>query len=212
MRPVRVALVDDHEIVRAGLSTLLEREPDIDVVGTAATGEQALTLVRDLLPDILVVDYRMPGISGVEVCERVMAEHEGVAVILLTTYLDDEVVLRSIQAGARAYVYKDVEAGELIRAVRAVAEGKAVLDPDVTARVIEWVSQRRRFSPEDQVLSAREIDVVRLVASGASNKAIALELDIAPSTVKTYLTRVMEKLRCRTRSEAAAIAAKRGLL
>lgn len=212
MRPVRVVLVDDHEIVRAGLSTLLAREPDIEVVGTAATGEAGLVLVRDLLPDILVVDYRMPGISGVEVCERVMAEHESVSVILLTTYLDDEVVLRSIQAGARAYVYKDVEAAELIRAVRAVAAGKAVLDPDVTARVIEWVSQRRRFSPEEQVLSVREVDVLRLVARGASNKAIALELDIAHSTVKTYLSRVMEKLGCHTRSEAATIAANRGLL
>lgn len=212
MRPVRVVLVDDHEIVRAGLSTLLARESDIEVVGTAATGEAGLVLVRDLLPDILVVDYRMPGISGVEVCERVMAEHDGVSVILLTTYLDDEVVLRSIQAGARAYVYKDVEAAELIRAVRAVAAGKAVLDPDVTARVIEWVSQRRRFSPEEQVLSGREVDVLRLVARGTSNTAIAAELNIAQSTVKTYLSRVMEKLSCRTRSEAAAIAAKRGLL
>lgn len=211
MRPVRVVLVDDHEIVRAGLSTLLAREPDIEVVGAAATGEAGLVLVRDLVPDVLVVDYRMPGISGVEVCERVVADHADVAVILLTTYLDDEVVLRSIQAGARAYVYKDVEAAELIRAIRAVAAGKAVLDPDVTARVIEWASQRR-FAPADEVLTGREIEVLRLVSRGVSNKAIAIELGLAHSTVKTYVARAMEKLRCSTRSEAATVAANRGLL
>lgn len=208
---MRVVLVDDHEIVRAGLSTLLSREEDIEVVGTAGSGEEGLALVRDLMPDVLVVDYRMPGLSGVEVCERVTAEHAGVSVIVLTTYLDDEVVLRSIQAGARAYVYKDVEAAELKRAVRAVAAGKAVLDPDVTARVIDWARQRR-FSPEDEVLSRREIDVLRLVARGASNKAIGRELGVADSTVKTYLSRVMEKLRCSTRSEAATVASNRGLL
>lgn len=211
MRPVRVVLVDDHEIVRAGISTLLAREPDIEVVGTAASGEEGLVLVRDLFPDILVVDYRLPGISGVEVCERVVAAHPRVSVIILSAYLDDEVVLRSIQAGARAYVYKDVEAAELKRAVRDVAAGKAVLDPDVTARVIGWARQRR-FPSEAEVLSTREIDVLRLVARGASNKAIATELGVAESTVKTYVSRAMEKLGCHTRAEAATLAANRGLL
>ena len=211
MRRVRVVLVDDHEIVRAGLGTLLAREPDIEVVGTAASGEEGLALVRELRPDVLVVDYRMPGISGVEVCERVTADHNGVSVILLTTYLDDEVVLRSIQAGARAYVYKDVEAAELKRAVRAVAAGKAVLDPDVTGRVIEWARQRR-FAPSEEVLTSREIEVLRLVSRGASNKTIAIDLGISNSTVKTYVARAMGKLRCSTRSEAATVASNRGLL
>lgn len=211
MHPVRVVLVDDHEIVRAGVASLLARQPDIEVVGSASSGEAGIVLVRDLAPDILVVDYRMAGMSGIEVAERVRDEHPEVAVIVLTTSLDDEVVLRSLQAGVRAYVYKDVGAEELIRAVRAVAAGEAVLDPAVTARVIAWAGQRR-FAPAEQVLTAREIDILRLVAAGEQNKEIATELMVSQNTVKTYLTRAMHKLGCTSRSEAVALASSRGLL
>jgi two-component system response regulator DevR len=211
MRPSRVIVVDDHEIVRAGLRALLERETDIHVVATAATGEEGLALIEDVQPDIAVVDYSLPGMSGVELCEEITARYPGVAVIMLTTFLDDEVILRAVEAGARAYVYKDVEASELKRAIRTVAKGEAVLDPKIAGRVLRW-AHKRRYGGGPQTLSVRETEVLRLVAKGESNKEIAAHLALTENTVKTYLRRALEKLNCTSRSEAAAAAAKRGLL
>lgn len=211
MRPVRVVLVDDHEIVRAGLAALLAREPDIDVVGVAATGEEGLELVGLVEPQIAVVDYRLPGMSGVELCEELATRNPDVAVIVLTTYLDDDVVLRAVQAGARAYLYKDVDGAELMRAIRNVASGKSVLDPAITGRVLRWAHRQRHTSGEGS-LSVRETEVLRLVSRGESNKQIARHLQLTENTVKTYVQRAIQKLHCHSRSEAVAVATQRGLL
>jgi DNA-binding NarL/FixJ family response regulator len=211
VHPVRVVVVDDHEIVRAGIVALLAREADIHVVGVAATGEEGLRVIDEVEPDIAVLDYRLPGMSGVEVCEVLAARHPEVAVIVLTSYLDDEVVLRAVQAGARAYVYKDVQAAELKRAVRDVAGGRAVIDSAVTRKVLGWAHRQGHRQAADG-LSLRETEVLRLVSRGASNKDIARELLLTENTVKTYLQRASEKLGCHSRSEAAAVATKRGLL
>lgn len=208
---MRVVIVDDHAIVRAGLSALLAREPDVHVVGVAVSGDDGLHLIRELRPDIAVVDYSLPGMTGVELCERVHVELPDVAVIILTTYLDDVVVKRSLEAGAKAYVYKDVEATELIRAIRAVAHGEAVLDPKVAGRVAAWAGQRRA-ARSDRVLSLRETEVLRLVARGLQNREIANDLDVTENTVRTYVRRILAKLGCQSRSEAAALASRRGLL
>ena len=211
MRPTRVVIVDDHEIVRVGLSTLLAREPDIDVVGMAANGEDGIELLDALRPDVAVVDYSLPRMTGVEVCAVVTLRFPEVAVVLLTTFLSDNVVLGALEAGARAYVCKDVDATDLKKAIRAVARGDAVLDPKVAGRVARWANRRRVASHED-ALSAREIDVLRLVSRGHSNRDIAAALFVSENTVKTYLKRVLTKLDCHSRSEASAIAAQRGLL
>jgi DNA-binding NarL/FixJ family response regulator len=211
MAPIRIVVVDDHEIVRVGITALLSREDEVQVVGAAATAEEGLALIREVEPDIAVVDYSLPGMSGVELCERVTVRFPKVAVILLTTFLDDDVIMRALEAGARAYVYKDVEAVDLKRAIRTVARGEAVLDPKIAGRVAAW-AHRRRFSAHDEPLSLRETEVLRLVTRGASNKEIATELYISENTVKTYLKRVLTKLDCHSRSEAAAVASRRGLL
>jgi DNA-binding NarL/FixJ family response regulator len=211
LRRIRVLVVDDHEIVRIGLRTLLGREQDMHVVGMAASGEETLPLVDELKPDVLVVDYSLGPMSGVEVCERVTADHPETSVIMLSTYLNDEVIQRSIQAGAKAYVYKDVEGRDLKRMIRTVAKGQAVLDPKVAGRVMHWASNRRS-RPAEQGLSARETEILRLVARGATNVQISEAMGITLNTVKTYLRRAMEKLGCHSRAEAVAAASRRGLL
>lgn len=211
MPPVRVVVIDDHEIVRAGLSALLGRESDIHVVGMASTGEEGLDLIGELQPDVAVVDYSLPRMSGVEVCEEVVQKHPNTSVVVLTSFMHDEVILKSVEAGAQAYVYKDVDAGDLKRAIRAVARGEAVLDPKVTARVLQW-AHRRSVGYGDGALSLREIEVLRLVSRGGTNRSIAVDMGVSENTIKTYLRRALDKLDCHSRSEAAAVAARRGLL
>lgn len=210
MPPIQIVVVDDHEIVRVGLRTLLAREQDMDVVGMASSGEEALGLLYELHPDIMVVDYSLGPMSGVELCERVSEEHPEIGVIMLSTFLNDEVIQRSIQAGAKAYVYKDVEGRDLKRMIRMVAQGQAVLDPKVAGRVTRWATHGARIG--ETALSVRETEVVRLVAQGASNVQIGETMKISQNTVKTYLRRAMTKLGCHSRAEAAAAASRRGLV
>ena len=211
MRPVRVVVVDDHAIVRAGLAALLGREPDIHVQGTASSGEEGIRLVRELEPDVAVVDYSLPGISGVEVCEILTRRTPSTPVVMLTSYLNDEVVHRAVEAGARAYVYKDVDGRQLARAIRSVARGEAVIDGKVAGRIMQWAQKRRTVS-DMPALSPRETDILRLVARGAGNGQIAGDLGLSENSVKTYLQRALGKLNCHSRAEAAAVAAKLGLL
>ncbi|MHB8664945.1 MAG: response regulator transcription factor [Acidimicrobiales bacterium] len=211
MAPIRVVIIDDHEIVRAGLTTLLASEPQIHVLGTAADGPAGLQLIGELRPDIAVVDYSMPQMTGVEVCSEVRARYPQVAVIILTNFLTDEVLAGVIDAGAQGFVYKDVDSADLKRAIRAVARGESVLDPKVAGRVAEW-AHRRRFGPLDQPLTVRETEVLRLVARGATNHEIADQLALSENTVHSYIRRILFKLDCHNRTEAAAIAARRGLL
>lgn len=211
MSLVRVVVVDDHEIVRSGLAMMLGRESDITVVGTAEDGERGLTMIGELRPQVAVIDYALPRMSGVELCEEIVTGLPETAVVMLTAFTHDEVVLKSMEAGAKAYVCKDVDASELKRAIRTVADGGAVLDPKVTSRVMQW-AHRRNTGHGDDTLSLREIEVLRLVSRGSTNKDIAEQLHVSENTVKTYLRRALEKLNCHNRSEAAATAAKRGLL
>jgi two-component system, NarL family, response regulator DevR len=211
MPPVRVVVIDDHEIVRAGLSALLGREPDIHVVATASNGEDGLNVIAELQPDVAVIDYSLPRMSGVEVCQAVVAQHPSTAVVILTGFTSDDVVLKSLEAGARGYVFKDVEGQELKRAIRSVARGEVAFDPKVTARVLQW-AHRRSVGYGNGALSIREIEALRLVANGATNKDIADVMHVSENTVKTYLRRALEKLDCHSRSEAAVVAARRGLL
>lgn len=212
--PVRVVLVDDHEIVRAGVRTLLAREPDIEVVASAPNGEEALQLIDRLAPDIAVVDYGLPKMSGVEVCEHIVKHYPKVSVIMLTGFLNDEIVKKSLEAGARAYVYKDVEAKELKRAIRAVADGFSIMDPKVAGRVMRWALREFHVTKtiKNPPLSAREVEVLRLIARGQSNKEIASTMGVSANTVKTYLLRATHKLDCHSRSEAVSTATRWGLL
>lgn len=210
MRPVRVLVVDDHEIVRSGLAMLLAKDAGIHVVGLVETGEEALRVLPEIEPDVALVDYRLPGMSGVELCEQITTRFPKVSVIMLTTFLDDGVIEGALRAGAKAYLYKEIEGRDLTEAIRAVMRGEGVLDPKVAGRVMGWAKKRRRN--DQQALSVRETDVLRLVAQGCATKEVAYKLGLTENSVKTYLARAMSKLNCHTRSQAAATAAKWGLL
>lgn len=210
MRPIRVLVVDDHEIVRSGLQQLLAKDKDLHVVGLVETGEEALRVIPAVTPDVALVDYRLPGMSGVELCEQITNTHPDVSVIMLTTFLDDGVIEGALRAGAKAYLYKEIEARDLHQAIRSVMKGEGVLDPKVAGRVMGWAKKRRRN--DQQALSVRETDVLRLVAKGCATKEVAYKLGLTENSVKTYLARAMGKLNCHSRSQAAAAATKMGLL
>lgn len=190
---------------------MLARDSGINVVGTAEDGEHGFRLIGEMRPHVAVIDFALPRMSGVELCEKVVSNFPETACIVLTGFAHDEVIFKAVEAGARAYVCKDVDGTQLRQAIRAVADGGAVLDPRVTSRVMQWAHRRNR-GPGDDTLSSREIEVLRLVARGQTNRVIADTMHVSENTVKTYMRRAMEKLACHTRSEAAAVAQQRGLL
>lgn len=205
-----VVVIDDHELVRSGLASLLGQQDGIRLLGSAATGEEGLELISRLRPDIALVDYSLPRMNGVEVCEEVSRRFPGTGIVMLSAYAHEEVVLRSVKAGARGYICKDAEMPELVNAIRAVGRGEAALDPKVAGRLLAFATgaaPRIRLT-----LSFKETEALRWVSRGATNKEIAAALNITENTVKTLLRRTMKKLNCHTRSEATAIAVSQGLL
>ncbi|ELP63770.1 response regulator [Streptomyces turgidiscabies] len=208
--PLRVVIADDHAVVRAGLRALLEGEPDLDVIAEAGSGEEAVGLVARMLPDVALMDLRFGspgnGIDGVEAIRRLAAEAPGVAVVMLTSYAGRADVVRALEAGARGYVLKAGPPEELFRAVRGAATGALGLAPEIVGELVGQV-----VSPERE-LSGREIEVVRLMAEGLSNRAIAAALFLSEATVKTHLVRVYRKLKVDNRAAAVSEAVRRGVL
>ena len=214
---IRVAIVDDQELVRAGFRVLLESDDEIEVVGEAATGEEALALIRSQDPDVALMDIRMPGMDGLEATERVLAEGESdVRILILTTFDLDEYVHRALRAGASGFLLKDTSPAELLEAIRVVAGGEALLSPSITRRLIEEFVGRpdhpRGPIPELGRLTAREQEVLALVGRGMSNAEIAEHLVVSPATSKTHVSRVMTKLGARDRAQLVVIAYESGLV
>ena len=207
--PINAVIVDDHEVVRVGLAALLDSQPDIHVQGVAATGEPGLELIKEVRPDVALVDCSLPTMAGIELCRVVARVLPGTVVIALSADSHDEVALRAVEAGARGYVSKDIAADELVRAVRAVAQGGAMLDPQVPGLVLSAKVPTPQSRP---ALSPREVDVLRRAARGATNKDIARELGITQNAAKDILGQVLKKLDSRTRSQAAVTAIRRGLI
>jgi DNA-binding NarL/FixJ family response regulator len=205
--PIRLLLVDDHEMVRAGLRTFLELQPDMAVVGEAATAEQALAQVPALAPDIVVMDLMLPGMSGLDAVRRLGADHPGVRVVVLTSYAGQEWVLPAVRAGVAGYLLKDVGPVELADALRAVHAGGAQLHPTVAATVMQSVAAAER-----DPLTPRENEVLRLIARGLSNRLIARELALSEKTVKTHVSAVLAKLGVADRTQAALHAVRSGLV
>ena len=208
---IRVLIADDQPLVRAGFRVILDSEPDIQVVGEAADGLEAIELVRRLSPDVVCMDIRMPNLDGVEATRRLTApgvEHP-VKVLILTTFDLDEYVVEALRAGASGFLVKDVPAGELARAIRVVAEGDALLAPGVTRRLLDLVAARLpSITPPASVsgLTERELDVTRLAARGLSNAEIANELVVSETTVKTHVAHVLQKLGLRDRVQVVVLA------
>ena len=214
---IRVALVDDQALVRAGFAALLDAEDDIEVVGEAADGDEALRLLRRTQPDVVLMDIRMPGLDGIGATKQIAADAAlaSLHVIILTTFELDEYVFEGLRAGAAGFLVKDTDAAELIRAIRVVSDGSALLSPTVTRRLIAEFSARSRATPRSTAgdnLTAREREVVTLIASGLSNEEIADKLYMSASTAKTHATRAMTKLGARDRSQLVIFAYETGLV
>ncbi|HEV8559111.1 MAG TPA: response regulator transcription factor [Actinophytocola sp.] len=204
---ITVLLVDDHPVVRAGLRGMLEAEPDLDVVGEAGSGAEAVALARVARPDVILMDLRMPGTDGVWATERILAETKRSKVVVLTTYETDADILRAVEAGAAGYLLKDATRAELAGAIRAAARGETVLAPSVAGRLVRQMRQ-----PAGPTLSAREVEVLALVAKGMTNAEIGAALHISEATVKTHLLRAFGKLDVSDRTAAVTTAMARGLL
>lgn len=201
---IRVLLVDDHAVVRAGLTAILEAEPDIEIVAETGDGLSAVNLYREHVPDVVVMDLRMPVLDGIAALTRIRAEHPGARVLLLSTYDDEEDVCRGIEAGALGYMLKDSAPAELIQSIRRVRAGRRAISPEAAERLAGRVAQRE--------LSEREVEVLRLLAEGRSNKQIAKALGIADGTVKVHVANILDKLGVQGRSEAVAQGLRRGLV
>jgi len=213
---VRVLIVDDQALVRRGFRMILDAEPDVTVVGEAATGLEAIEEAARTAPDVVLMDIRMPGLDGVEATRRITAAGPVPRVVVLTTFDLDEHVLESIRAGASGFLLKDVPPEELVRAIKVVAEGDALLAPSVTRRVLAQVAATPSLSAHDsqalESLTDRETEVLRLLARGQSNAEIAASLFLGETTVKTHVGRVLAKLGVRDRVQAVVAAYESGLV
>jgi DNA-binding NarL/FixJ family response regulator len=205
---IRVLLVDDHPVVRTGVRGMLAAEPDIEVVGEAGSGADAVAGAAELNPDVVLMDLRMPDLDGVAATGRILAANGEIRVVVLTTYDTDADILRAVEAGAAGYLLKDASPDELSRAIRAAARGETVLAPPVAARLVRSVRQPVASTP----LSAREIEVLRLVGRGLTNAEIGRKLYIGEATVKTHLLRSFTKLGVSDRTAAVTTALARGIL
>ncbi len=205
---IRVLIADDHSVVRQGLRMFLALDPDIDIVGEACDGVQALELAHELRPDVVLMDLLMPEMDGIQATARVRAELPDTEVIALTSVLEDSSVVNAIRAGAIGYLLKDTEADVLVKAIKAAAEGQVQLSPQAAARLMREV--RAPNSPEE--LTEREVDVLRLLAQGRSNKEIARLLSIGEKTVKTHVSNILSKLNVASRTQAALYAVRIGLV
>ena len=214
---IRVLIVDDQALVREGFRMILQAQADIDVVGEGADGMQALELARELAPDVVLMDIRMPELDGLEAARRLLArDGEQPRVVMLTTFDQDEYVYQALRAGASGFLLKDATRGQLVHAVRAVAAGEEMLAPAITRRLIErftaHASPNAGRPPELSELSERELEVLRLMTRGLSNAEIASELIVSGSTVKTHVAHVLQKLRLRDRVHAIVVAYETGLI
>ncbi|WP_420644377.1 response regulator [Candidatus Leptofilum sp.] len=213
--PIRILLVDDQRLMRDGLRTLLELEPDLEVVGEVSNGQDAVQIYPDLQPDVVLMDIRMPIMTGVEATERLCQDWPEANIIILTTFDDDEYIFAGLRAGAKGYLLKDVSGEELATAVRAVAGGSALLGSAVAQRVLAQFAGLAPQKPAETLpepLSDRELEILQLIAEGLSNPEIAARLFLAEGTVKNYVSNILQKTNTRDRTQAVLKAQSLGLL
>jgi NarL family two-component system response regulator YdfI len=208
--PIRILIADDHLIVREGLQAILETAPDLKLVGEARDGIEAVQLSGELLPDVVLMDLRMPRMDGIAAIRQIKAKYPQVEIVILTTYDEDEYIIKGLQAGARGYLLKDSGRQALFDTIRAAARSESLLPSTVIDRVVAHLSGGKSSQPAP--LSDREMEVLGLMAQGAANKEIALQLSISERTVKAHVTGILNKLGVNSRTEAVALALRQGLL
>jgi DNA-binding NarL/FixJ family response regulator len=211
VHPLRLLVVDDHEVVREGLVSMLARRPNFQVVAEAGTAADSIELARKFKPDLVIMDVRLPDGSGIEACREIRAEMPETKVVILTSYPDEEAVFSAIIAGASGYLLKQVRARDLVAALEAVGRGESLLDPAVTEKVLERVRRVATSGATDELaqLTAQEQRILLLVAEGKTNKEIAAEVFLSDKTVKNYVSSILSKLNLQRRAQAAAFVAKR---
>jgi DNA-binding NarL/FixJ family response regulator len=209
---IRILIADDHPIVRQGLATVLNQEEDLEVVGIAENGLEAVARARELRPDIILMDLQMPEMDGVEAIHQIKEEAPDIGIIILTTYDADDYIFRGIEAGARGYLLKDSPPEEVLKAIRTVDKGESLVQPRVASRLLDRFIQLAGAPDTGEVLSPRELEVLQLMAKSTVNKEIATELLIGESTVKTHIVHIFNKLGAKGRTEAVAEAARRGII
>ena len=212
METIKVLIVDDHTVVRDGLTTMLGRQPDFMVVGEARNGLDAVQMAGELRPAFILMDLRMPEMDGVEAMRRIRAADSSVQFIVLTTFDTDEYIFDANEAGAKGYLLKDASREDLFQAVRAVQRGESLIQPGVAARVLDRFAQLTREATPAELLSERELQVLRLMAGGAANKGIAATLSISESTVKTHVANIFQKLDANDRTEAVTQGLRKGII
>ena len=213
---IRILIADDHLVVREGLQMILRLEDDLEVVGEAANGETAVQLAAELQPDVILMDLRMPGMGGLEAIKEILTQWPEVAIVILTTYNEDDLMMRGLQAGARGFLLKDTGRETLFHTIRAAARGETLLQPEILARVLAHTEQTTQSqSPESnkqETLTQRELEVLTAVAQGNRNKEIALDLGVTERTIKAHLTNIYNKLGVDSRAAAVSVAMQKGIV
>ena len=209
---IRVLIADDHAVVRQGLRTFLQLQDDIEVVGEASDGAEAVRLTAELVPDVVVMDLVMPSKDGIEATREIKALSPSTRVLVLTSFTDDEKVFAAIKAGAAGYLLKGIQPAELGDAIRTVYRGEALLHPAVAGKLMREFAEGKRTRADPSALTEREMDVLRLIAKGMSNREIALDLGVAEKTVKTHVSNILQKLHLADRTQAALYAVRQHLV
>ena len=205
---LRILLVDDHELVRMGLKTLLDRYPQFEVVGEAGNAQDAYDLAMYCKPDIVVMDIRLPGKNGIEATREIVRDNPDVKIIMLTSYADDDMLFDAIEAGASGYVLKQIGGEDLVRALETVGRGDSMLDPAVTQRIFQHVRENNRRAEDETfaTLTDQELNILSLITEGLTNKEIAAQIFLSEKTVRNYVSSILNKLNLTSRAEAAAYA------
>jgi NarL family two-component system response regulator YdfI len=209
---IKILIADDHLIIRQGLRLILETETDFELIGEASDGNEALSLCKKLKPDVVLMDLRMPNMDGLTAIEKLRVEQPDIAVVILTTFNEDELMFRGLQAGARGYLLKDTDRSTLFDTIRAAARGETLLKPEIMARVLSQANAPKAVSNESINLTDRELEVLEAVARGERSKEIASHLGISERTVKAHLASIYNKLGVDSRAAAIAVASQKGLL
>ena len=210
---IRLLIVDDHFIIREGLRLIFDTIPNLDLVAEAENGEEALVQVEDHLPDVILMDLQMPVMDGITAIEKLRKTHPEIAIIILTTYKENDLLLRGLKAGARGYLLKDTDRQTLINTIQAAARGETLLKPEILQQALSYQSEKPGLEKDfENPLSERELEVLQMVAEGARNKEIAYKLGITERTVKAHLSHIFQKLNVDARAAAVAAAAKSGIL